>query len=360
MADHPIVVKQLKSYEPDLDVVVGPGQQVFRYHGAILASYSAYIDTMLSTPMREQDTMRITFPDIEPDVWTKLIKFLETGGSREMQLTDVIELLPIYDQYDFQGAVKMCDISIHGMLETWYSGDREFHSLLTSAANLSYELDLPLSKKKAVDFAKKIFSISTDYHFEERHFRDVLPLIQNEESTLEYIVCTILGKGAMGIDEMRNVINEECFVEDYKTRCGQIYDQQDIMMQAPVSKIAVSGAGVEVNGEYELATVDGKPGVMSRMYVNHTTEMRAVVHANDPFGKVWNLSCSTNARNRPPLEPGFCTVLYRWESDFGSIVPPRHGWSAIEGELSIPDFHFMFDHGDYESESQPTDNHSHH
>jgi hypothetical protein len=53
----PVVAKQLKSYEPDLDVVVGSDQQVFRCHGLILASYSAYIDTMLSTPMKEQSTM---------------------------------------------------------------------------------------------------------------------------------------------------------------------------------------------------------------------------------------------------------------------------------------------------------------
>ena len=70
-----LVPKVLKSAEPDLEVVVGQGDEMrtYHHHSILLASYSDYVDTMLSVPMREQETRRITFPDITPANWDKIM-----------------------------------------------------------------------------------------------------------------------------------------------------------------------------------------------------------------------------------------------------------------------------------------------
>lgn len=80
--------RPLKSSEPDLEIVVGKEKEVLHYHSVIMASYSEYIDTMLSTPMKEQDTKTLSFPDIQPREWKKMIAFLEPGGNRNMNLQD--------------------------------------------------------------------------------------------------------------------------------------------------------------------------------------------------------------------------------------------------------------------------------
>ena len=101
-------LQTLQSCEPDLEVLVGVDRKVFRCYSVILASYSQYIDTLLATPTQEQETRTISFPDIEPGVWEKMIRFLEPGGSREMTLVDVLEVLPFYNQYDFESGMQMC------------------------------------------------------------------------------------------------------------------------------------------------------------------------------------------------------------------------------------------------------------
>jgi polyhydroxyalkanoate synthesis regulator phasin len=265
-----------------------------------------------------------------------------------MRLTDVIELLPIYHQYAFQSAVELCDTIIHSHFDNGMDIPRsnEFYALLTLAVVLSYELDLPISKKKAVEFAKGVFSYDIT-RFNESQIRDLLPLIQEEESTLKYVVSTMLDRGEMSIEEMRSVTLEESFVKDYKKRFGQIEEQAVIVRQLNVTTIRVNFSGAEVNGEYELHRVGDKPDrVMSRLYVKYTEEGGgAVVYANDLFGRIWHLSTSTNTHDLTAT-PEACTVLYRWESDVGSIVPPRRGWSAVvSGGFPVPELYFTFDGG---------------
>ena len=93
--------KRLRSSEPDLKVILGSSddETVQWYHAPTLASKSNYIDTMLAVPMRERDDYVISFPDIEPDVWAKMMKFLDSPiAAREMSAKDVVEVAPLYDK----------------------------------------------------------------------------------------------------------------------------------------------------------------------------------------------------------------------------------------------------------------------
>jgi hypothetical protein len=83
--------KRLRSSEPDLQVILGSGDDTSSRwcHSLSLALKSKYIDTMLSTPMREQETRTITFPDITPSTWHKMNKFLDDPlAIRDMKIED--------------------------------------------------------------------------------------------------------------------------------------------------------------------------------------------------------------------------------------------------------------------------------
>jgi len=51
-------------------------EEIFMYHKTILANASDYIDTMLSLPMKEQETCSISFPDIQANQWSKWTNFV--------------------------------------------------------------------------------------------------------------------------------------------------------------------------------------------------------------------------------------------------------------------------------------------
>jgi hypothetical protein len=54
--------KRLHSAEPDLGVFIGAKKKEYRHHSQIMASFSSFIDTMLATPMRESQSLQISFP----------------------------------------------------------------------------------------------------------------------------------------------------------------------------------------------------------------------------------------------------------------------------------------------------------
>jgi hypothetical protein len=104
--------KRLRSIEPDLKVIVGSGDDVSTqwHHAASLALKSKYVDTMLSTPMREQETRTITFPDISPSTWDKMNKFLDDPkAARKMTVSDVKNVVFIYDKYEFNQGCELCE-----------------------------------------------------------------------------------------------------------------------------------------------------------------------------------------------------------------------------------------------------------
>ena len=75
--------KKLRSSEPDLKVILGSSdgddaESIQWHYSQELSSKSKYIDAMLSTPMKEADELTISFPDITPDTWQKMMNFLDS------------------------------------------------------------------------------------------------------------------------------------------------------------------------------------------------------------------------------------------------------------------------------------------
>lgn len=104
--------KRLRSSEPDLQVILGSGDDTSTHwcHSQSLALKSKYVDAMLSTPMREQETRTITFPDISPAIWKKMNKFLDDPMAiRKMTVKDVEVIIMFYDKYEFSTGCKLCE-----------------------------------------------------------------------------------------------------------------------------------------------------------------------------------------------------------------------------------------------------------
>ena len=103
--------KRLRSCEPDLKVILGSGDEETTqwYHKPTLASKSKYIDTILATPMKESTDSVLSFPDITPHIWTKMLKFLDNPiAVREMTAKDAVEVATFYDKYEFVEGKKLC------------------------------------------------------------------------------------------------------------------------------------------------------------------------------------------------------------------------------------------------------------
>ena len=104
--------KKLRFSEPDLQIVLGTDEDVstIKVHSLLLANKSRYIDTMLSTPMREQETRTVSFPDISPAIWEKMNKFLDDPlAIRKMKIEDVLDVALFYDKYEFTQGTKLCE-----------------------------------------------------------------------------------------------------------------------------------------------------------------------------------------------------------------------------------------------------------
>lgn len=101
--------KRLRSAEPDLCVFVGAEKKKYQYHSQIMASHSTYIDTMLATPMKESESLQISFPDLTPDLWELMVKSLDPSEVRGLSIENARKLAPPYDKYSFESGLKICD-----------------------------------------------------------------------------------------------------------------------------------------------------------------------------------------------------------------------------------------------------------
>ena len=103
--------KKIRFSEPDLEVAVGSGEtrKVYMYHAVVMAIWSNYIDRMLSSDMKEGQTKKITFPDIEPSEWEAIMMYLGPGKRETPHVDEAKRLAKWFDKYEFQTGLEMCD-----------------------------------------------------------------------------------------------------------------------------------------------------------------------------------------------------------------------------------------------------------
>ena len=183
----------LRSSDPDLKVVLDSGKdQVTKwYYAPSLANKSKYIDTMLSTPMKESDTRTITFPDITQEFWDAAIEFIDNPvAARRMEASDVLNVAKFYDKYEFVDGTNLCDCVLldhfeHlGVDETKLSVDVD---LLIDLVVIAHETNLSRAARVGVMYiwGKLRLPREPPYNrtmFTESHLEKVLPAMLHELS----------------------------------------------------------------------------------------------------------------------------------------------------------------------------------
>ena len=168
--------KRLRSCEPDLKVILGSGEgeSIQWYHTPTLASKSKYIDTMLAVPMKESTDSVISFPDITPDIWAKMLKFLDNPiAVREMTAKDAVEIVAFYDKYEFVEGVKLCsyvmmdylsDDSLDKM-EKSFSLDNDNIDLIVNSVVTAHKANLEDVYKKGMKYILDKFKSPAELGF---------------------------------------------------------------------------------------------------------------------------------------------------------------------------------------------------
>lgn len=95
MADSTRTEKRLKFSDPDLTIIVGrdDDQETFKYHSAVMVTYSDYVHEVLSLPRKENKLPVIGFPSIATIDWVKMISSLENPiqAQNAMTVTEAIK-----------------------------------------------------------------------------------------------------------------------------------------------------------------------------------------------------------------------------------------------------------------------------
>jgi hypothetical protein len=313
----------LKSYAPDLEVIVGDAEdekKSFMYHGAILANASEYIDTMLSMPMKEQQTRSISFPDIKPEKWLKWTQYvLVPAASVEFNLfsvddddnnnSDAMDVLQFYDKYQFRSGINLIDSKLSAKMENITSGYNRFSASDYSSYELVIELmlrickdeiDLPLSKRLIPKFIASIYFELKPLLLElsEANVKVILPyLFQTDEKTQRRTIGGLvdLVKGVSiedrSLEEMKLIVQEESFVATLKTKVHDVGHNEDLLsyFEFTPNTISVSGGGKNnntMNGEYTLQRQHSciKLGVMDKWYAMNRDDRTFVIQSMDGQG----------------------------------------------------------------------------
>jgi len=200
--------KRLRSTASDLKVIVGlenQEQEVYWHFSQTLASQSGYVDALLSTPLptaddanpSQKDYREVVFSDITPDQWQKMMQFLTNPlALSSMSIEDALELTFLYDQYDFETGIKICDtnLSQKGITDlTIVSSEEEYDKVeaCIQAIVLSEKVNLKKTSHRGRKWLSSIFSslrhdLGSGFPLTIRHMKQLVPTIIKDDK-LEHI-----------------------------------------------------------------------------------------------------------------------------------------------------------------------------
>eukprot|EP00578_Thalassiosira_sp_NH16_P015670 CAMPEP_0181106502 /NCGR_PEP_ID=MMETSP1071-20121207/16565_1 /TAXON_ID=35127 /ORGANISM="Thalassiosira sp., Strain NH16" /LENGTH=335 /DNA_ID=CAMNT_0023189911 /DNA_START=519 /DNA_END=1526 /DNA_ORIENTATION=- len=112
--------KKIRSQPPDVIVSVGSGEtkREFQCYKVILSFASNYLDTMLSSSMKEGTLNRIDFPDKVPEEWEMLYEFISpqkigrskhSNSNANINSDNVMTLLPWFHEFQMNDYMRDCD-----------------------------------------------------------------------------------------------------------------------------------------------------------------------------------------------------------------------------------------------------------
>lgn len=342
---------------PDLAVTVGIHEHLYNYHALILASQSLYVDTLLSSPAArtEQERGRISFPDITVETWEKMMMYLLPNNNGPPSTSDLVEIVPFYDKYQFIDGLAYCD----KIIKSWLRTDQRFYLDQEDQKNLAwltrYIYDLPdffpKSRPIAIKWGKECSSRLR--WSDEESIKTLLPLIENDSETTKLMASTYLGRKCVGMtmNEMRDLVKKPDFPEQCIFRNEQIKHLDEQRERLRVKDLRLRFGGELVDGSYGCRDLyQQDPHVWldthsfgAMRYVWRKEKNPYLVQDEDNpsvtvkvtalnfYGSAWEVY-STEIDDNGEIE-GSKKVLYKWESDiFSSLVPPKIGWEEVDDD----------------------------
>jgi hypothetical protein len=211
--------KKLRSCEPDLKITVGSnvgGSDAidYWYHASIMANHSVYIDTVLSSGMKESNTYEVSFPDIAPATWESMMKFMDNPlAGRLMTIEDVIEVGAGYDQYDFPAGRELCShILTEYILALSAEEPPDNLDFCIDAILLADTLHLDEAKDRGVLWIlETILAPPNGAIFSSDHIAKLAPLIAREERLFTF--AKVLARSVVTKDDILHRLFPELLVE---------------------------------------------------------------------------------------------------------------------------------------------------
>jgi hypothetical protein len=242
--------KKLRSCEPDLKVTIGSAEnKVVRwYHAAILANHSAYVDAMLSSDLKESQSKEISFPDITPETWDAMLKYVEDPvAGRTMQVKDIhnLDLAKHFDKYDFKAGRDLCEQTIMEYIERVSNNEKAElmnANLLVDTVVMAVEANLEKAKHKGMEYIwRKLSRLTVPFGramFAEGHMKKLAPLLLEDSEHSRY--------SSYGLSKKE--IASPDFPEMFVLKCRSWV--KDRIIWEEISHITVSGTYCEADGDY--------------------------------------------------------------------------------------------------------------
>ncbi|XP_057319022.1 speckle-type POZ protein B-like [Microplitis mediator] len=104
-------LKELYDSKSNSDVILVVGNEKFNAHKLILSTRSPVFSAMFTHEMKEKRDSEVTIPDIDPEIFNKLLEFIYTDKITNLD-ADAAYLLEAADKYQLLNLKSLCEESL--------------------------------------------------------------------------------------------------------------------------------------------------------------------------------------------------------------------------------------------------------
>ena len=359
--------KKIRSSEPDLKVIIGSeeaekeeagadgkddteqkaGVVTRWYHSQTLAAKSKYIDALLAAPMMESESRTITFPDISPDIWDLMMKFVDDPlAARSMKPEDVVQVTKFYDKYEFGGGASLCNAILVEYFQSVYihafpnpfklTASRPPVALdvdfIVASVVLAREANLGKAFDEGINFIWKLLNKTAvpvgRTMFSQEHMKLLAPLLEET-------------KGSFERDLGRYDLKSDTFPKEFVEGCSNwlTHDTLDRF----ISGIRLSGSACHADGAYmgslvgcEFRTVDERKVRWNSVLMCPFIKCRT---AEEGWVVILETIPPLDEDGEPDYDSIVETVVFKAPHSGNMTLPPSNGWVSAHpdarGELKI-------------------------
>ncbi|XP_057317898.1 speckle-type POZ protein B-like isoform X2 [Microplitis mediator] len=103
--------KELYNNQINCDVTFVVGNEKFKAHKIILSARSPVFSAMFTHKMKENRDNEVAIPDIEPEIFNKLLEFIYTDDIKNLDM-DAASLFEAADKYQLLKLKSLCEVSL--------------------------------------------------------------------------------------------------------------------------------------------------------------------------------------------------------------------------------------------------------